>query len=754
MPKPRLKVSGKLVQGWFRRISQFGFMGLCVTTWLAIGFAHASHEPMPLRPAQDDRPRTNPPVFTWPGGKGPFYVEIEAATGDRIVRRTDRNWLTLDQVLPDGQYRWRWQGPGTQSTPWIGFRLDQGAVAFPIPNAGALLERARSKSHPRSVSVDVLRRQASPQAIANLRHAVGKWRGEPLPPELPVPDRQLSAAALNELHAENRRLVFGEEYRVLASAWLWLVTGEETALAEAKRRALHVAAWDATGMTSFDRHDQAGRSVAWILALAYDWLHERLTNEERQVLLNAIKPRLAGMLGRGAFGIDGSRHLDRNPFDSHGVTAIARSSLICAALAGQDALYDRCFLDVVPRYLAWPVAWGWDQGGFANGTAYAHWQVLDTQLPVFNLLGHTLGMDLTRHPWMQEYGKYLAYFLPPGAPSGLFGSETERAYPNVWATQGKAYAAAFPSPLADWYARNQSGEHATHLALLLAPFREWSSLPGHLPPGTPHAIHLADIGWVAMHSDLGDRSRTSVYFKSSPYGSYNHSHADQNSFVIHARRRVLAADSGYYDYYGSPHWKDWYKQTRAHNAITFDGGQGQLHDTMKAKGRITHFEHNAEYDIATGDATEAYGGALTKAIRTLVFLRPNTVLVYDVLESATPRTWEWNLHALSRMKEQGARELEIEQDGVRLCVKLLSAPPGTFSQTDQFTTPPQGSYPRQWHARLATRDKAMRGVFLAWLDVGCGNSDIRYSQSGDQHLVNIGEVQFAFSADGDVKRVK
>ena len=39
------------------------------------------------------------------------------------------------------------------------------------------------------------------------------------------------------------------------------------------------------------------------------------------------------------------------------------------------------------------------------------------------------------------------------------------------------------------------------------------------PEGTPNAAVFPVIGWAAMHSDLRDPRRTSVYFKSSPYGS-------------------------------------------------------------------------------------------------------------------------------------------------------------------------------------------------------------------------------------------
>jgi hypothetical protein len=419
-------------------------------------------------------------------------------------------------------------------------------------------------------------------------------------------------------------------------------------------------------------------------------------------------------------------------------------------MAGEDELFNRCAKEIVPRYQARPIPWGGADGGYATGTQYAQWDVLSTHFVVWHLLKKGLRTDFWQSGWAEGYANFVAYFLPPGTPGGLFGDGAEQRHTGVWATQAKAYAAALPAPLADWYARNQFGEQPLHLALLLAAPRDWSKVPGALPAGTPHSVHLANIGWAAMHSDLGDRARTSVYFKSSPYGSYNHSHADQNSFVINARGRALAIDSGYYDYYGSPHWKDWYKQTRAHNAITFDGGLGQLHDTLDAKGRITHFAHGADYDIATGDAATAYGGALSRAVRTLVYLRPDALLVYDALASGTPRRWEWNIHAISRMKEAGERSLEIEQDGVRLCVSLLEAPAGAFAQTDRFSAEPQGKYPRQWHARFASRAKSTDANFLALLDVECRKPEVSLARDGERRVVRLAGRRFVFDERGGV----
>lgn len=715
----------------------------------------AAHDPMPLYPLQGSTPLTNPPVFSWPlTTKSPFIVELD--TPDKGVQRyqTAHNWLTLDRALPPGQYRWRFRQVGASPGAWLTFSVEPGAWLYPIPTTNSLIALLASKERPRTVDKSALRAGANSGAFQEVINRVREWSQQALPQEPQADFKQSKPSAEGAALMTNvRRLVFDEEDKILMSALGWLATGNPVALAEAKRRALNLAAMSPTGMTGFLMHDQAGRSVTWTLALAYDWMYSEWTKREREILLSAIVPRLADMLGTGPYGLDRSRLLDRNPFDSHGGGALARSAAICTALVGEGSQFDQCFRDVVPRYFAWPVSWGRDDGGFANGTAYAQWGVLYTHFVVWDLLKNALGVDLWQTPWARGYGQFIAYFLPPGTPSGLFGDEVEKKFSAVWATQGKAYAAHLPAPLADWYARNQFGEQPTHLGLLLAPQRDWQLASGALPPETPNAIHMPSIGWVAMHSNLADRGRSSVYFKSSPYGSFNHSHADQNGFVINSKGQSLAIDSGYYDYYNSPHWKGWYKQTRAHNAMTFDGGQGQLHDTMAAKGKITHFEHASAYDVVTGDATQAYGGALTRAVRSMVYVRPGVLLVFDSLTSDTPRTWEWNIHALKTMAVTGKRAIEIEKDGERLCVEVLRGPDMDFSQTDQFTFAPSGDYPKQWHGVFKSRAKSTSFQMLTMLSVNCKKPPVEVTDDSAGLGVALAGHRFTFS-NSNVERVQ
>jgi hypothetical protein len=233
-----------------------------------------------------------------------------------------------------------------------------------------------------------------------------------------------------------------------------------------------------------------------------------------------------------------------------------------------------------------------------------------------------------------------------------------------------------------------------------------------------------------------------VYFKSSPYGSYNHSHADQNSFVINSGGQRLAIDSGYYDDYKTPHWWEWYKQTRAHNAITGDGGQGQdvfEHSGRLGSGGLTAYLHQPDYDIVTGDAKSAYGGALQEATRSLVYLRPNLILVYDKLASDVARQWEWNIHALNAMSQFSDTKISIANNDQSLCVSMLAGPPMRFTQTDQFTVDPRNGGARQWHGTFYSFDQSYSAEVIALLDVGCSPTSASASQTDGVWTVQLND---------------
>ena len=312
-------------------------------------------------------------------------------------------------------------------------------------------------------------------------------------------------------------------------------------------------------------------------------------------------------------------------------------------------------------YVNYQSPWGDEEGGYGNGSAYAEysaWAFVD----FWDLIAAATGVSIYEKPWSKGLFRFLACFVPPGSPSHAFGdaAETKPYFPIL-----KAFANRYEDGLSEWYSQNLTVAEDVFTALTNPVSKAQRGAISKAPE--KNACIFKYIGWAGMHSRWADPKRTSIYFKSSRYGSYSHSHADQNSFTLIAAGRPLFIDSGAYDWYGSPHWKNWYRQTAAHNAITYDNGKGQVTEgdeqAREPQGRITRFETTSDVDFVEGDAIRAYGGKLTKANRKLWFIRSEGALVIrDDVASDQNRVFEWNAHALSDFRRINTDTYEIRNE--------------------------------------------------------------------------------------------
>jgi hypothetical protein len=665
-----------------------------------------------IRPADGAEVEQTPPDFSWPAlepGTSYRFV-LRHPDGIEHSRTVGANWLNWHEVLPAGDYTWQVhavteQGPASSAARR--FRVREDAVPFVVPDAATLVSRASGKPHPRALP-DAERLAA---ILAARGDGVARLLRETEAAEAP------GAEPTGETVADIDRQTFAAVEAAVAALVAYLATDDDAHYDRALAHTLALAAWDPRGTTSYARADEAARGVTAVLVLAYDWLFLRLDAAERHRLLAVLEARVGDMY-TDVVG-DGAR-LAVHPYDSHGNQTLTYVAMAATLLAGDLPAADRWLRDTLPLALNWLSPWGGEDGGFANGTAYAQWVTGDLLLP-WSFLRWSVGVDVAQKAWVRNHARFLAYFLPPGSPTGVFGDGAERPLGEQWARFGKGFVLFAPSALGRWYASRLYGEDSSRPQMLLAALADES--PATFPAHTPNAALFPSIGWAAMHSHLANPARTSIYFKSSSFGSFNHSHADQNGFVLVVRGQPLLIDSGWYDAYATEHWTQWYKQTRAHNAITFDGGRGQTvfeESGDLGRGRITEFVDADDYAIAVGDAAAAYGGALDVAERTLVYLRPSTLVVHDRLSSAVPRRWEWNMHALERMSTESDGEISIAYGGATVCVALRGTAPTTFSQHDAFTAPPSGEgHARQWHGSFVVAEPSAAAELVAVLRVGC-----------------------------------
>jgi hypothetical protein len=272
----------------------------------------------------------------------------------------------------------------------------------------------------------------------------------------------------------------------------------------------------------------------------------------------------------------------------------------------------------------------------------------------------------------------------------------------------------------------EPSERETIVSALTARAREFHPLSVQVALRDPLNSHAISYG--PLHSDLADGDHNvMLQFKSSHFGSFNHSHADQNSFVLEAFRHPLLIDSGYYPWYGSPHDLTWTRQTRAHNALLINGkGQGVWN--RAAAGHIVAFVSTADFDYTAGDATAAYqqpslygapeelcaaAEGVVRVVRHIVFARPHVFVILDEVETEQPAAIQFLLHALHPFQidaspevgEPGGRAsprvVTIANGPALARIHLLEPGPVEISQTDQFSAPPENGSPNQWHLTCA-----------------------------------------------------
>jgi hypothetical protein len=203
-----------------------------------------------------------------------------------------------------------------------------------------------------------------------------------------------------------------------------------------------------------------------------------------------------------------------------------------------------------------------------------------------------------------------------------------------------------------------------------------------------------------------------VIFKSSLMGTQSHGNAGNNSFVLWAYGQRLLIRTGRYYNYGGAHHRDWMWSTRSVNNITVNGnGQGKR--SAKAQGKIVAFKTTPSMDIVVGEAGQAYEPTLERFTRSIIFVKPELVIVYDRLESKEPATYEYWLHAIKKIDVDGQHDIRVRSEDVVCDIDFLTPSGLTFTQTDQYDPNPRPRIKlREWHLTAKTQDKKKRMEFV------------------------------------------
>lgn len=179
------------------------------------------------------------------------------------------------------------------------------------------------------------------------------------------------------------------------------------------------------------------------------------------------------------------------------------------------------------------------------------------------------------------------------------------------------------------YVIEEMGDIRSHFGLIW--YRE--EVPVRKPGKELHDVRFVN-DWVISRTGW-DTDSSVLAFRSG--GPANHEHADRNSIIFKAYGERLLHDPFNAAYSNTlPLWV--LRHTEAHTAVLIDGKGHQYHDGSEgtnpswAEAWIINYAASDRYVKATSDATEAYrlvNDNVGKVLRTVVFLKPNVVIIFD-----------------------------------------------------------------------------------------------------------------------------
>ncbi|ROR29644.1 VanZ family protein [Inmirania thermothiophila] len=435
------------------------------------------------------------------------------------------------------------------------------------------------------------------------------------------------------------------------------------------------------------------------LAMAYDWLHDRWSPEQRRALLDKL---LAGC----GHVVEFIRSARLSPYNVILYNAPLQALVACSvATFGEDPR--AAPLMAFAHHLVWRVVVpAWRQvmgvnGGWHEGAEYVGIGIGDAVYKVPAMWAAT-GEDLfAAVPGLRGFLDFLVYRTRPDGSHMRWGD-------GAW----------FDRDSPDRLALALRHRHAAAYSLGGCPRTveptswPWGPLtdPALCDPGAaarlPWASWFDGIGMLIARSDWSARA-TWVSFKAGD-NYWSHSHLDQGAFTLF-KGGALAIDSGYYGpRYGSDHHMNYAYQSIAHNVVTVtdpddtvpaparegprpianDGGQRRIGSGWGVEpapldraewerrretyhtAEVLARHQDARLAVVVADLTPAYTNArsgegtfshrtrrVERYVRTFLYDRGNdVVLVHDRLRASRAAFRKrWLLHTRTRPAIAGRR---------------------------------------------------------------------------------------------------
>ncbi len=522
------------------------------------------------------------------------------------------------------------------------------------------------------------------QGLAKLREAIetthrGKWERlkaaveESLdndPPEYRPPkvgNDPTRPGTLNDEMLWQRR--FG--YLLPGMALVALVDEDPKYFEHVRKWALKPAEYPLWGAGVFENADLAASHQLFGVSVAYDWLYDRWSEEDRDRLRAILRER-GRLMYEAAEGINDRGWWKHEWRQNHSWCAYQALAATAVALAGEE-----------PDAGTWlaKAIWGGsniiaelpDEGAYEEGIPYWGYG-MESLMRLIEAARPYTNEDFYSAEYFRHTPLFRLYLAGPEIwQVANFGDGPARDWHSIRPIMYRI-ASQYQDSTTQWLAESLPDRRdidATCWGLL------WHDplVRPELPPGQPLWHAFKKTGFAGARTGWGEDAVT-VHLRSGK-AAVSHSHLDVNNFLLNAAGEWLLRDYGYGEvgegyftreivYFSTSTW--------AHNCLVIDGkDQRKGPDSI---GMITHAEERDGVVWFRSDATACYEGADSVA-RELALVRPHEgtgkwgyVVVRDLAQMSEATTYDFMLQPGGQV-ETGGDTFLITCEKARLAGKVL-----------------------------------------------------------------------------------
>ncbi|MCA9446217.1 MAG: DUF4962 domain-containing protein, partial [Candidatus Omnitrophica bacterium] len=537
---------------------------------------------------------------------------------------------------------------------------------------------------------------------------------------------------------EWKEIWWGNRGRVIAVAdgaatlaFAYNLTGEEKYGKAARDLIMAMTEWNTDGSTNYRYNDEAAMPAMYMTSRAYTWAYPFFSEEDRKAVTQMMFER-----GRDCYDHLRSRRHLWNPYASHSNRAWHFLGEIAVTFYGEFPEAEEWLeYAMTVLYCAYPV-WSDSDGGWHEGTAY--WSSYIRRFLQWTLtLDAIFDIDIFQRPFFNKTGDFGMYVMPPGSKSGGFGDQGGHFTAKSLAPFMDLLGASAKNPYWLWYAEANDAEMEWgYLGYLFS--AKSASVEPKAPTDLPDSAVFRGVGVAALNTNLLDGTDNhQVLFKSSPKGRQSHGYNANNSFLLNLDGEKVLVRSGRRDIHGSPHHTEWMWNSKADNSILVNG-EGQIRHSPDATGEIVAFQTSDNVDVVVGEAAASYRD-LDRFTRRIVFLKPDAVLIHDILEAATPSTFQYNLHSVGPF-EIGDNSLKWTGDPGSLSVNFLEPAGLVLDQTDEYDVPPHEWAHfnlNEWHMTADAQEKVKHREFLSLIVINGAEGKVEMERGREGKKVSI-----------------